>query len=271
MNSPVTASASWVTQYYLTVSSAYGTPSGAGWYNQGATAYAGLNAASVSTGTGSQVLFTAWSTGGSTYSQSNAITMNTAVTSTASWQAQCQVTFAQSGLDSSAQGNIVSAAGNGEAYGALPYAVWVNSGSQVSFSWTATVSSSTTGKQFILSSSSQTSPYTVTAAATITGVYGIQFYLTVTSTHGSPSGQGWYNTGASASFAVSSPAAGVSGTQYVFSAWTGTGSGSYSGSTASNSVTMNNPITEAGSWTTQYQVTFTQLGLDSSASGRFAR
>ena len=33
----------WITQYYLTVSSSYATPSGAGWYNSGATAYAGIS------------------------------------------------------------------------------------------------------------------------------------------------------------------------------------------------------------------------------------
>ena len=266
MNTPVTASANWVTQYYLTVNSAYGVPSGSGWYTQGTTAYAGLNAGTVNGGSGIQYVFSSWSTGGTSYAQSSAITMNQAQTSTASWTTQYQVSFAQSGLDSSAQGTVVTAAGNNEAYSALPYQVWVNSGSQVIFSWTSPVSSSP-GKQFVLSGSSQTSPYTVSAAATITGNYGTQYYLTVTSSYGSPSGQGWYNSGAYATFTVSTPAAGATGTQYVFSAWTGTGTGSYSGSTASDSVTMNMAITESAAWTTQYQVTFAQSGLDSSASG----
>ena len=158
------------TEYYLTVSSAYSTTSGSGWYNSGATAYAGLTSGTVSGGTGVQYVFASWSLGGTTYSASNAITMSTYYTDTASWTTQ--------------------------------------------------------------------------------------YYLTVTSSYGSPSGAGWYNAGDSATFGVTTPVSIVSGqSQYAFSSWTGSGTGEYSGTTASTSVTMNNPITEIASWNTQYYIT----------------
>jgi PKD repeat protein len=39
MDAPETVTISWKTQYYLTTDSAYGDPIGAGWYDEGATAY----------------------------------------------------------------------------------------------------------------------------------------------------------------------------------------------------------------------------------------
>jgi hypothetical protein len=269
MNGPVTASAAWVTQYYLTVTSSYGSPSGAGWCNQGATANFGVSTP-VSGGSGVQYAFNTWSgLGSGGYAgalASSSVTMNAAITETASWTTQYQVTFAQVGLDSTAQGTIVTINGNGEAYSALPYQVWMNSGAQVTFAYSSTVASSTSGKQFLVSNVNVSSPLTVTAATTVTGTYGIQYYLTITSAYGNPSGQGWVNAGSQGTFSVSTPTAGSAGVQYVFSSWTGSGSGYYSGSSASTSVTMNNPITETASWITQYQVTFSQSGLDSSAS-----
>jgi hypothetical protein len=89
MNAPKTATANWKTQYYLTVTSAYSTPSGSGWYDSGSTAYASLDNGTDS-GTGDvQYIFTSWSgdASGTVYSQSNGITMNGPKTATANWTA----------------------------------------------------------------------------------------------------------------------------------------------------------------------------------------
>ena len=178
----ITINPSYVHQYYLAIISAYGTPSGGGWYNSRATAYVGLLSGTVSGGAGTQYVFNGWTGGasGSNYVQSNGITMNAAVTATASW---------------------------------------------------------------------------------IT-----QYYLTVNSTYGTPAGQGWYNSGASESFNISSPV-GSAGVRYVFSSWSGSGSGSYSGSSASSSVTMNAPINETASWITQYYLTVNSAYGTASGSG----
>jgi hypothetical protein len=83
-----------------------------------------------------------------------------------------------------------------------------------------------------------------------------QFYLTVSSSYGSPNGEGWYNAGSTTSFGVSTPDTSENGVRRVFSSWNGTGTGSYSGSSASQVVTMNYPIAETAVWQTQYQVSF---------------
>jgi cell division septation protein DedD len=107
---------------------------------------------------------------------------------------------------------------------------------------------------------SDDAPSSITAPTTITGFYQVSYYLTVSSAHGTPIGQGWYNAGTTTTFGVTSPD--VAGTtQYVFSGWASSDNGGYSGTDVSQSVTMNNPITESASWTTQVSNTFTATGL----------
>ncbi|OQX82622.1 hypothetical protein B6D60_11860, partial [candidate division KSB1 bacterium 4484_87] len=82
-----------------------------------------------------------------------------------------------------------------------------------------------------------------------------QHQVTINSDHGNPTGEGWYNEGQAVEISVNSPAAGESGVQYLFASWTGTGNGSYTGSNNPTSITVNEPITETISWTTQYFLT----------------
>ena len=171
---------------------------------------------------------------------------------------QYKVTFAQSGLDSTATGTVVTVSGTAVTYSSLPYSVWVNSGSSVTFTWTSPVTSGTTGKQFRLSSSSQTSPYTVSGAVTITGTYTTQYQVTFAV---SPSGGGstspagtsvWENAGALSISAT--PSAG-----YKFSQWTASGSITF-GNSGSASTTAT--ISGTGTITANFQA----YGIDCTSS-----
>ncbi|MDE1870096.1 MAG: hypothetical protein KGH71_03885 [Candidatus Micrarchaeota archaeon] len=81
---------------------------------------------------------------------------------------------------------------------------------------------------------------------TITGNYITQYYLTTSASPGAggtitpPSG--WYNASVSATLGET-PSAG-----YLFNGWTGSGSGSYTGSNTAPLVVLNNPISETGSF-----------------------
>jgi len=102
----------------------------------------------------------------------------------------------------------------------------------------------------------QSHDYTVPDGnATVTATFNTQYQLEINSAHGNPFGGGWYDTGTSVEFGVTTPSAGGTGIQYVFTGWTGSGSGSYTDSQATYTVTMNNPITETASWKTQYRLT----------------
>ena len=91
--------------------------------------------------------------------------------------------------------------------------------------------------------------------------YTTQYYITMSS---SPSAggtasplSGWYNV----SSTVTLSATPVSG--YAFISWTGTGTGSYTGTSASHTITMGAPVTEIANFGKLYAITFTESGLPS--------
>ena len=108
-------------QYYLTVSSSKGSPTGQGWYINGATAYATLSSGNVQGEPGIQYVFVSWSTGGTNYTKSNAIIMNSPVTTTASWQTQYQI------VPSADSNSVINSSSD----------VWVNAGSSQTFTYSA--------------------------------------------------------------------------------------------------------------------------------------
>ena len=90
--------------------------------------------------------------------------------------------------------------------------------------------------------------------------YYPEYYLHVTaspSSYGSITlSSGWYDSGESLDL-LATPNSG-----YAFSSWKGTGSGSYTGTSDSASITMNGPINETAIfYIPHYSVTFTECGL----------
>jgi hypothetical protein len=241
-------------QYTLTVVSSCGSTLGSGWYNAGSTAYAGLTSGIVANATDTQWVFSDWTTGGNNYQQSNPITMNSAVTATAIWNLQYYLTVTS-------------------AYGSPSGEGWYNAGTMADFGVTSPVSVSQ-GEQYVFASwtgngsgsysgSGVSGSCQMDAPMTEAASWNTQYYLTVTSSYGYPSGAGWYNSGASATFGVTTPFSGGTGIQYLLNSWSGSGKGSYSGPDAYNSVTISNAVTEAASWTTQYYLTVNNGGYGS--------
>ncbi|MCW3996941.1 MAG: hypothetical protein NWE98_12440, partial [Candidatus Bathyarchaeota archaeon] len=170
MNAPKTATANWKTQYYLTVSSDYGSPTGTGWYDSGSTANFAVTSP-VSGGTGTRYVFTAWSGDSFATSTSASITMNSAKTVTANWQTQYQVTFTVAPSGS----GTASPVGND----------WVNAGS-VSISATASTgyafASWTSTAGTVTSPTSAQTTVTITGPGTVTANFNSQASPTSTPT-----------------------------------------------------------------------------------------
>jgi peptidoglycan/xylan/chitin deacetylase (PgdA/CDA1 family) len=260
MDGPKTATANWKTQYYLTVTSAYGTAGGAGWYDSGTPAYATVTPLTVAGTTGTQYVFTSWNGDASgTTSPSNAIVMGGPKTATANWITQYLVTFAQSGVASDFSGAVMTV--NGTNYGGAGFTTWANTGDVYTFSYVASpLVVTANGKQYLLtgvSGNSSASSLTVSAAATVTGAYKTQYYLTMTSAYDSPSPlSGWFDSGSSITGSVATPVSGGTATQYVCTGWSGTGSVPASGSASAVTFTISAPSTITWNWKTQYIVSF---------------
>jgi hypothetical protein len=191
----------------------------------------------VSGGTGVQYVYTSWSDGGA---QNHAYTApHSDAIVTANYKTQYQVTFAQTGLDSSATGTVVTIGGVTKTRSQLPYTDWFDSGT--TYSYSSPVSGGS-GKQFVLTSvTGPASP--ITASGTVTGSYKTQYQVSFAV---SPSGSGttmpsgtnvWEDAGV-----ISILASANSG--YAFSSWSATGSITIANpSSASTTATINGPGT----------------------------
>jgi hypothetical protein len=253
-------SASYKTQYYLTVNSAYDSPNpSSGWFDAGSSITASVTSP-VSGGSGIQYVCTGWSGTGSVPSSGSStsvqFTINAPSSITWNWKTQYYLTVS-SAYDSPS-----------------PSSGWFDAGTSITASVASPVSGGTgiqyvctgwSGSGSVPSSGSGTSTtFTINAPSSITWNWKTQYYLTMQVGSGSgtvsPS-SGWYDSGVQVQISAS-PSSG-----YRFGSWSGSGSGSYSGTNNPATVTMNGPITETANFIQIATVTFSVSGMSSDASG----
>jgi hypothetical protein len=266
-------SASYKTQYYLTMQV---SPSGAGstspsssWYDSGAQVQ-------ISATPASNYRFDHWTGSGTgSYSGSSnpaTVTMNGPITETAYFVEVATITFSANGISSDASGAVLTVDSVDYSFSSLPKSFVWDVGSSHSFSWKSPVSAGT-GKQYVWTSTSglstvQSGSITVpSGGGSIAATYKTQYYLTVSSAYDSPTpGSGWFDAGTSITASVSSPVSGGSGTQYVCTGWSGSGSVPSSGSSTSVTFTINAPSSITWNWKTQYYLTMQVGGGSGSVS-----
>jgi len=207
------------------------------------------------------------------------VQMNANHTATAHYVLQYSVTFAETGLSPDATGTVVTVDSTPKTLIDLPFAKWVDCGNHITYSYTSIVSSSTSGKQYRRSSvAGPSSPITVTGPATVTGNYIAQYLVTLAQTGLDSNATGiivtvngtvgvlhsnlpytlWVDSGSSLTYSYNSPVSStVSGKRF----WLNSVTGPVSPITVSASTTV------TGNYVTQYSVTFSQTGLDSTATG----
>jgi hypothetical protein len=109
--------------------------------------------------------------GGVLYSPGISTTFEIVVSATTTYL----VTFAQTGLDSTAVGTVVTVDSSSEGFADLPFVVTVDNGSSLTYLY-GNVSSSVSGKSFVLTGViGPSSPMTVTGAVSVTGNYVAQY------------------------------------------------------------------------------------------------
>jgi hypothetical protein len=207
---------------------------------------------------------------------------------TGTYKTQYQVTFTQTGIGGDTGTNQVLSrsvnAGAASLYNAsnLPPATWYDAGTSFAYTYSSPVAaSSDPNKQYVLTSTTPTSPISsLSAPTTVTGAYKTQFRVTFTQTGigvdtgsntvltltvgvGSPASYDaghlttpstWYDSGTNLTYSYSSPVASTTaGKQYALTNNPGT------------SYTVNASQTISGAYKTQWQVTFAQTGISTDA------
>ncbi len=111
-------------------------------------------------------------------------TLTNSLVITGTYVTQYQVTFAQTGLNSSATGTILNVAGLNYTFSALPFSEFVNSSSTLNFAYTASVPSSDGGTFLLTGVSGNTTDSTVSVdnPLTVTGAYSPEQSTTTTVT-----------------------------------------------------------------------------------------
>ncbi|MHA2326175.1 MAG: InlB B-repeat-containing protein, partial [Promethearchaeota archaeon] len=129
--------------------------------------------------------------------------------------------FDSNGLDNSATGTVLIVDGEEKSDSDLPIFGWFDSGTKYSYSISV---SGGFDKRFILLSPIGTQ--TITASGNAIGNYKVQYFFEVISPVGNPTGEGWYDDGASVSSSVTSPITidGPPKIVYTSSGYDGTGS-----------------------------------------------
>ena len=156
------------------------------------------------------------------------------------------ITFSASGLGSDASGTILIVDGRNYGYSSLPCSFNWEAGSTHSYTWYGVIQAGT-GKQYVWAycsglASARSGSITVSGSGTITAYYDTFYYLTMQANPpngGTVSpGSGWYKAGTQVQISAT-PSSG-----YIFQSWTGSGSGSYTGTNNPAWIIMNGPITE---------------------------
>lgn len=237
MDAPKRVVAQWRMQYYLTVSSDYGEPQGAGWYDVGSTA--SLNVTSVVDFLdGERVVFIEWSGDISSTDPNSNIMMDRPKQVSTQWKTQFWLSM---GVDPS---GIVSMSGEG----------WCDKGSQVVTETAPSIVNGSTGTRYVFENwkvgdmpqdGNNVSVFMDSFHSAV-ACYKTQYYLTTVSQYGQHQGEGWYDRGSEATFSVTSPQGLI--IQKVFAGW----KGDSTSTSTSTTVLMDGPKTVTGQWRDEY-------------------
>ncbi len=249
-----TYTANFTTQYFLTMTAGSGgtVSPASGYRNAGSSV-------SISATPNSGFTFTGWTgTGSGSYTGTNNpanVTMNAPITESAAFAANISVT-----VQTSPTGRSFSV--DGTTYTSAQTFSWVPGSSHTIA--TTSPQAGATGIQYVWSNWSDGGAISHSVAPTVgttfTANFTTQYFLTMTAGSGgtvSPA-SGWRNSGSSVSISAT-PNSGFS-----FAGWTGTGSGSYTGSNNPANVTMNGPISETAAFSAATVAVTVQATLSAS-------
>ena len=251
---------SYYSNYYATPSSYtvtvatspsnLGTVTGGGTFTQGSSASFSITQNTVQVSPNTRYVFSHWSGDFSGVGSSGTVTVNGAMTITAVYQEQYYLTVtAQPQSAPTPQGQGWYNASDTATLQNAGQTVGGNGGDRLLFQgW------SVDGQNPQPSSSLSVvmnSPHSVTA------LYAQQYYLNVQTDQGVAYGSGWYDSGTTAQFSVSTPVSATYGVSIVFNGW----QGDVQSSSQSTTVVMDGPKNVIATWRTDSTVLYLTVAV----------
>ncbi len=189
--------------------------------------------------------------------------MNSAITQTASWAHQYQISIVVSGLNSEISQSMITIDGtpcenhaslwldSGSHDFEFQSAVEINSGKRYAWEYSSGLSTQRSGTLFVSESD------------TLSANYKTQFFLNVISPYGVSIGTGWYDSESTAYASLNRSIITSSDVRQLFIGWSENASGN---NLVSDPILMDNPKNATALWKTQFLVVFNQTGIPSDSN-----
>jgi hypothetical protein len=182
------------------------------------------------------------------------------------------ITFGQVGVASDFKGTVVVIDGRNFTYAELPATFSWMDGSTHTFAFQSPLLVASNSEQYVWASTTglstlQNGSLTVSGLGNVIGNYATQYYLAVTAYGSTNLESGWFDSGTDVNAYVTSTISAGPGIQYVCTGWTGSGSAPTSGSTPGSAFVMLAASAITWTWTTQYQINFSQVGVGPGFTG----
>jgi len=231
MDGPRDVTAVWGTEHRLTVQSAYGVPTGNGWYEEGTPATFSVSPVVVDDASGTRFAFRSWSGDASGSAPIGSLAMDAPRTVTAVWGTEHRLT-------------VQSEHGTTQGEG------WYPAGAPATFSVSPDIVDDTTGTRYVFrewtGDASGTDPsgnVEMDRTRDVVAAWTREYRLTIQSDFGTPIGAGWHAAGEIATASIEETVV-VNGITYRFLGW----SGDTTGSDPSVGVLMDAPKTLVALW-----------------------
>jgi hypothetical protein len=184
------------------------------------------------------------------------------------------ITFGQVGVASDFKDTVVVIDGRNFTYAELPATFSWMDGSTHTFAFQSPLLVASNSEQYVWASTTglstlQNGSLTVSGLGNVIGNYATQYYLAVTAYGSTNLESGWFDSGTDVNAYVTSTISASPGIRYVCTGWTGSGSAPTSGSTPEwgPAFVMLAASTITWTWTTQYQINFSQVGVGPDFTG----
>ena len=246
-SSPASYEAEYRLQYRLEIDTGGkgGNPQGEGWYNAGSWATISIDTVVLGSYGTTRYLFDGWEGDGYTGSDvSPTFRMDSPVTQRVNWRPEYLLQVYP-------------------IHGPDPWEDWYAPGTDVPISVPSVVEAGSVTRYAFQAWTgtyeSTDNPFTVRMDGPVeeAAVWQTQYFVDVVSDsgYGNPSGEGWYDLGATATVKIDTVVQSGEDTRVRFLRWEGVGAGSYTGVADSFQVEITGPVTETARWRVQYYLT----------------